>query len=297
MGNMDTREHRGLAAVALGAVGLVTAAWWVLALYPAASAPEWMVRTRYVCFGAPAGGLPNAGGWILLAGQPVGMLAMLFAGWGHAVRRDLRWLASRFSGQVLLAAAASSVTWGALSAVSVIRGASGTSEPFAANDPTPSSRSIAVPALRLIDQHGQPFDLQNINGGPVLVSFAFAHCATMCPTAIKELLRIRVQAGREDIPLVVVTVDPWRDVPSRLSTIAATWRLAAADRVLSGSIADVNATLDAWNVARVRDGTTGDVVHPLAVVLVHPGGSKATRFDGGFEGLRAMLTGTKTVSE
>jgi cytochrome oxidase Cu insertion factor (SCO1/SenC/PrrC family) len=292
-----TREHRGMAVAALGAVGLVTAAWWVLALYPAASAPEWMIRTRYVCFGAPAGGLPNAGGWILLAGQPVGMLVMLFAGWGNAVRRDLRWLVSRFSGQVVLAVAAGGVAWGALSAVSVIRGASGASEPFAANDPTPSSRSITVPALRLIDQHGQSFDLQDIRGGPVLVSFAFAHCATMCPTAIKELLRIRTQAGREDIPLVVVTVDPWRDAPPRLSTIAAAWRLAAGDRVLSGNVTDVNATLDAWNVARVRDETTGDVVHPLAVVLVHPGGSKATRFDGGFEELRAMLAGTKTVSE
>src|SRR6185503_234591 len=96
---MGTREHRGLALSALGAVALVTAAWWVLALYPAATAPEWMVRTRYVCFGAPPGGLPNAGGWILLAGQPIGMLVMLFAGWGNAVVRDVRWFGSRMPGR------------------------------------------------------------------------------------------------------------------------------------------------------------------------------------------------------
>lgn len=289
---MSTREHRGLALSALGAVGLVTAAWWVLALYPAASAPEWMVRTRYVCFGAPPGGLPNAGGWILLAGQPIGMLVMLFAGWGNAVRRDVRWLASRRLGQMTLGLAVGVAVWGVLSAVSVIRGAMQGGEAFAANAPTPSSRVIDVPALRLVDQHGQPFDLQSLNKGPVLVSFAFAHCATMCPTAIKELLRLRTQAGREDIPVVVITVDPWRDVPARLSTIAEAWRLAAGDRVLSGSIADVNATLDAWDIARVRDETTGDVVHPLAVVLVHPGGAKATRIDGGFESVRELLTGS-----
>jgi len=293
---VGTREYRGLALAALGAVGVVTAAWWVLALYPAASSPEWMLRTRYVCFGAPAGGLPNAGGWILLVGQPVGMLVMLFAGWGSAVRRDLRWLARRRLGQMVLAVSICSLVWGLWSAISVVRGAAGASASFAANDPTPSLRSISVPALRLVDQRGSQFDLLSLSDRPVLVSFAFAHCATMCPTAIRELLRIRTSAGRDDIPLIVVTVDPWRDVPARLGAIAEAWQLAAHDRVLSGSITDVNAALDAWDVARVRDENTGDVVHPLAAVLVHPGGSKAVRFDGGFEGLRERLTEFVAVS-
>ncbi len=287
---MEAREHRGLAVAALGAVTLVTAAWWVLALYPAASAPEWMLRTRYVCFGAPPDGLPDAGGWILLAGQPIGMLVMLFAGWGSAVRRDVSWLTRRLAGQLVLAAATLALGWGVFSAVSVIRRTTNNVEPFAANDPTPSSRSIDIPALRLVDQNGHQFDLRSVADGPVLVSFAFAHCATMCPTGIKELLRIRTQVGRQDIPLVVVTVDPWRDVPARLASIATEWRLGPDDRVLSGGINEVNAVLDAWNVARVRDESTGDVVHPLAVVLVHPGGERATRFDGGFEGLREILS-------
>jgi cytochrome oxidase Cu insertion factor (SCO1/SenC/PrrC family) len=131
-----------------------------------------------------------------------------------------------------------------------------------------------------------------LSNGPVLVTFAFAHCATMCPTAIRELLRVRAASGRDDIPLIVVTVDPWRDVPSRLPTIAQTWRLSSHDRVLSGSITDVNAALDAWEVARVRDEVTGDVVHPLAAVLVYPGGLKGMRFDGGFSGLPAILAGS-----
>ena len=292
-----TREHRGLALAALGTVGLVTAAWWVLALYPAASAPEWMLATRYVCFGAPPGGLPNAGGWILLAGQPIGMLVMLFAGWGSAVRRDVQWAASRWGGRLALGVALGVAAWGVVSAASVIQGVSRGGETFAANDPTPSSRSIDVPALRLVDQSGSEFDLRSLSEGPVLVSFAFAHCATMCPTAIKQVLKLRREAGRNDVPLVVITVDPWRDVPSRLSTIAEAWKLEARDRVLSGSIDDVNAALDAWGVARVRDETTGDVVHPLAVVLVDVGGLTGTRFDGGLDGLRIPLSrGQTTVS-
>lgn len=289
---METREHRGLALAALGAVGLVTAAWWVLALYPAAAAPEWMIRTRYVCFGAPPGGLPNAGGWILLVGQPVGMLVMLFAGWGEAVRRDLRVFAHHTPGKLVLGLAAGALTWGAVKTVSIVRSTSQSVDRFATDAPGQVSRPFAVPALNLIDQHGRQFDLRSLAGGPVLVSFAFAHCETMCPTAIRELRRIRADAGREDIPLVVVTVDPWRDVPSRLSTIADGWQLASHDRVLSGNIDDVNTALEAWNIVRQRDEATGEVIHPVAAVLVYPDGATATRFDGSFEGLRAMLTGS-----
>ena len=288
---METREHRGVALAALGAVGLVTAAWWVLALYPAASAPEWMVRTRFVCFGAPPGGLPDAGGWILLAGQPIGMLVMLFAGWGNAVVHDLRWFASRAAGKVALGVAGVAVAWGAVTVVLVVRSASREGDLFAAGIPASAPRSIEVPDLQLIDQDGRQFDLRSLAGGPVLVTFAFAHCETMCPTAIRELLRMRAESGREDVPLVVVTVDPWRDVPSRLATIAAAWDLAPVDRVLSGSVESVNAALDAWGIARRRDESTGEVFHPVTAVLVHPGGATATRTDGSFEGLRVILTG------
>jgi cytochrome oxidase Cu insertion factor (SCO1/SenC/PrrC family) len=164
-------------------------------------------------------------------------------------------------------------------------------ERFATNDPVPAPTTVDVPALRLTDQHGQAFDLQALRGGPVLVSFAFAHCETMCPTAIRELLRVRAASGRLDIPIVVVTVDPWRDVPARLAHIAGAWNLSHADRVLSGSVEEVNAALDTWGIGRRRDEMTGEVFHSVAAVLVHPNGAAGTRFDGTFEGLQAILTG------
>ena len=67
------RAYRGVALAALGVIVLVTVAWWALALYPAGAAtPEWVARTRLVCFGAMPGGLPSAGGWVLLVGEPWG---------------------------------------------------------------------------------------------------------------------------------------------------------------------------------------------------------------------------------
>lgn len=286
---MERRDHRGLALAALGIVGLVTAVWWALALYPAVNAPEWVSRTRLACFGAQPGGLPNAGGWILLVFQPVGMLAMLFVVWGQAVRADLRWLVSRPVGRFVIGAALGAMTWGALTAATVVRRVASGAESFPF---TSAPSTIDVPDLVLTDQHGQVFNLRQAAAGPVLVTFAFAHCETMCPTQIRDLQRIRSEAGRDDIPLVVVTVDPWRDVPSRLRTIAEAWKLAPADRILSGSVDEVNATLDAWGVARQRDEVTGDVFHALAAVFVHPGSRTAIRVDAFMEPLRTILGGS-----
>jgi cytochrome oxidase Cu insertion factor (SCO1/SenC/PrrC family) len=287
---MTAQGRRGAALAALVAIVLVTAAWWALALYPAATAPEWVNRTRLACFGAAPGGLPNAGGWILLAGEPVGMLAMLFAAFGDAVRRDLRWAVSHSAGRMFLAAGLAAVAWGAAGATSVARRMARQTESFATSGDVSAFRTVGVPRLALTDQHGLTFDLAEASEGPVLVSFAFAHCETMCPTVIREILRLRSETGRAGIPLVIVTVDPWRDVPARLASIAAAWNLAPGDRVLSGPIADVTATLDAWGVARRRDEQTGEVVHPLVAFLVHSGGQAAARVDGSMEGLRTILT-------
>lgn len=287
--NGAEREHRGLALAALGVVGLVTAVWWALALYPAANAPEWVSRTRFACFGAAPGGLPNAGGWVLLVFQPVGMLAMLFAVWGGALRADLRWFSSRAAGRLVLGAALGLVTWSAAAAASVIRRVASGAEPIEFRTAQPAT--VTVPGLVLTDQHGQSFDLRQAATGPVLVTFAFAHCETMCPTQIRDLLRIRSDAGRSDIPLVVVTVDPWRDVPARLASVATAWNLAPGDRFLSGSIEEVNDVLDAWGVVRRRDEMTGDVLHPLVAMLVHPGAQTATRVDVDMEPLRTLLGG------
>jgi cytochrome oxidase Cu insertion factor (SCO1/SenC/PrrC family) len=150
--------------------------------------------------------------------------------------------------------------------------------------------AIAAPPLALTDQSGQAFDLAQLSGEPALVTFAFAHCETMCPTLVRDVLRIRREVRREDIPLVIVTVDPWRDVPARLSSIAAAWNLSSSDRILSGAIDQVNQVLDDWNIARRRDPVTGDVVHALVVVLVNSD-SRTARVDASIDGLRSILTG------
>lgn len=285
-----TRDER-LALAALGAIVVITAGWWVLALWPVQAAPEWLSRTRTVCFGAGPGGLPDGGGWILLVGQPMSMLGFLLIVWGGTVRRALARSAARPAGRALIAAVAVAVLAGMAGAG--VRVASVVIEPeytapavAAADQPR---LDLEAPALRLIDQRGAAVDLVSLRGRPVLLTFAYAHCETVCPAVVHQVLAARDAAGIDEAAVVVVSIDPWRDPPSRLPAIAARWRLGGGDYVLSGAIEDVRAVLEAWQVPIWRDPDTGVIDHPAVVYVIGRSGRINYVASGGIELIADLL--------
>lgn len=281
-----------LAVVALGAILALTAAWWALALWPlGAGAPAWIALTREVCFGATRTELPHAGGWVLLFGEPIGMLALLHVVWGAELRAGLarlhRHVAWRVASGVIVLALAS----GLVAAARVVTRASGggLTEPFALNAPLPERSAAPALPLALVDQRGDRTTLASYAGRWVMVTFAFGHCEDICPVIVQHARRARADAGHPEVPLLVVTLDPWRDTPDRLATIAVAWELAPHDRVLGGTVDDVTAALDAWGIARVRDLQTGDIGHGSTLVLVDPEGRAAWRLEGAPDRIREAL--------
>lgn len=141
----------------------------------------------------------------------------------------------------------------------------------------------------LVDQHGEPFTLERLGGRPALVTFAFAHCEAVCPLVVRSAVAARSELAKQrDFAVMAVTLDPWRDTPSRLPAMAEQWTLAPGDLVLSGSVEDVERALTAWGVARERDEATGDVNHPALVYLVEPDGTVAYASTGATPQLVAL---------
>jgi cytochrome oxidase Cu insertion factor (SCO1/SenC/PrrC family) len=272
---------RGWGAAAVAFVLAVTAAWWLLALWPAPEEPPaWLLRTRQVCFNAGLDGLPDASGWLLLVGQPLGMLAVLMAGWGGAVRRDLAALASRRAGRAALLAVVVACTGGLAAAGARVQAVSADAPARAAVPTTWPRLDRAAPPLGLIDQRGERLAVDALRGRPALVTFAFGQCESVCPLVVRETLeaqsRLRAREPEARVPrVVVVTLDPWRDTPSRLDHLAHHWKLGDDGFVLSGEVAEVNRVLDAWGIARERDPDTGDVAHPPLVYVLDAEGRLA----------------------
>lgn len=287
-----------LAVVALGAILVITAAWWALALWPLEpTAPQWLLRTREVCFGATHSGLPHAGGWLLLIGEPIGLIGFLLVVWGAELRDGLARMQSRLAGRVLVLAVVVAVVTGLFASVRRVAATSGGGgEPFALNAELPARGTAPAPALLLADQHGEQVSLAQFGGRWVLITFAFGHCDDICPVIVEHTRRGRADEGATDIPILVVSLDPWRDTPDRLPGIASTWQLEGEDRVLSGSIDVVNATLDRWRIARERDPNSGMIAHGSTIVLVDPAGREAWRVEGAPQRIREAIAVARAES-
>jgi protein SCO1 len=264
------------ALTALGAILAVSAAWWAAALWPLpATTPDWVVRARAACFGVEHSGLPHAGGWILLVGSPLSLVAALGVIWGRALRRALELTYATMRGRLALGSAALAfvVVIGA-SAVRAAGAAGVIAGGDAAAPPPVVLRVLDQPPgeLGLVSHRGESIDATRFGGAPLLVTFAFGRCETICPVIVEETLAARVAFGTSAPPLVIITVDPWRDVPSRLPHIAGQWRLDEHTHLLGGEVAAVERVLDSWRVERARDERTGDVVHPSLVYVLDGSG-------------------------
>jgi protein SCO1/2 len=76
-----------------------------------------------------------------------------------------------------------------------------------------------------VDQHGNPFSLEDYRGKLVFVYFGYTHCPDACPATLDEFMEVKENLGEdaEDVAFVMVTVDPARDTPERLAEYLDFW--------------------------------------------------------------------------
>ncbi len=265
---------------------VVTVSWWVLAFAPLPLPPEWLGEARAVCFGSTPSGLPDNYGWVLLILGPLSMLGFLLAVWGSELRFGLRLAARRSSGIALIVWISAGLVGGGLwvaRRVDGARRAAAAYAPLAEQERLPDAYPRTfdpAPALGLVDQTGAEVDLATLRGKTVLVSFAFAHCVTVCPMLIGTLHAAIEGLPPADMAVVVITLDPWRDTPGNLAAIAASWKLERMPnaRVLSGAVDEVNGVLAAWGAGGNRDESTGEIGHPGLIYVVDSQSRIAFRF-------------------
>ena len=263
----------------------ITILWWALAFAPLPRTAEWLAEARTVCFGTLPNGLPDTWGWVSLVGTPLAMLAFLVAVWGRELGGDLRELGSSRVGRVVLACLLFLPLVGVFQVGTRIAEARRmqaalefTELPESLPDAYPRGTEPA-PATRLVDQSGAEFSIDQLRGRPVLVTFAFAHCETVCPVVVNTVRSAAREAAELEPAVVVVTLDPWRDRPSTLERLASHWDLEGLSaHVLSGEVEDVLASLDEWQMPHDRDPQNGDIAHPALVHVLDPEGRMAYAF-------------------
>jgi protein SCO1/2 len=289
-------RHWGV-LVALGVILLITLGWWALALWPLpAEAPPTLVRARIICFGTSDNGLPNGVGWMMLIGEPIMItLLLVSAAGGTAIREAFQVTARHTLGRLALNTTVLAIVAAVALAGARVTYALGVGAPNPAQPDTDvaavSRLDRAAPPLDLVDQHGTTVTLAALRGRPALVTFAYAHCQTVCPLIVQNVVRARNQLASQGAApqVVVITLDPWRDTPSRLADMARQWGLADDAFVLSGPVQDVEAALHRWEIPRTRNGQNGEITHPNVVYVLDGSGKIAFVANGDADVLAQLV--------
>ena len=260
-----------------------TLGWWAFAFMPLPSSPPaWLMAARVACFGPMETGLPGAAGWMMLALAPLSFLLAIVVLWGSELPGSLRRATRGRLGQGMVAVLALAVIVEGAWVTQRVRAAwaiPAWGPDFLADAELPEAyprQAAPAPPFTLVDQHGVAVSLVSLRGRPVVLTFVFAHCQTMCPFVVATLKR----AAPGGAPMLLVTLDPWRDTPSSLAGIARQWELPAGFHVLSSrDVGDVRRVAEAYGVSAARDDKTGDIVHPGLVFLIDGAGRLAYTFN------------------
>lgn len=131
-----------------------------------------------------------------------------------------------------------------------------------------TTADYAIPDVRLIRQDGVAVKLdEELNDGrPVVLSFIFTSCTTVCPLLSHTLSQLQGKLGtnRDRVHLVSISIDPEQDTPARLREYAKSFDAGPEWQHYTGSVAASEATQRAFDVYRgaKMDHTPATLVRP-----------------------------------
>jgi protein SCO1/2 len=136
--------------------------------------------------------------------------------------------------------------------------------------PLPTDSVYQLPAP-LVDQHARAADWRTRRGHPQLVAMFYTSCQYMCPLLVDSGLAVQrelAEAQRAKLDVLFVSIDPARDTPAVLASVAARRRLDPARWTLARPRpGDVRAIAGVLGV-RYRALAGGDFNHTSALVLL-----------------------------
>ena len=142
-----------------------------------------------------------------------------------------------------------------------------------------STAEYAVPDVKLVRDDGKTVLLADElkETRPVVLSFFFTSCTSICPVLNQTLARLQKGLGAEkdQVRIVSISIDPEEDTPERLAAYARQYRSGPEWRLYTGTMQAIISTAKAFGAYR------GDKMShtPLTLLRKAPG-EPWIRFDG-----------------
>ncbi len=114
-----------------------------------------------------------------------------------------------------------------------------------------TSKVVSAPAPDFTLKTGgqRPVSLTDLKGKVVVLYFGYTHCPDVCPTTMSDYARAVEQLPddlRDDLQVVMVSIDPKRDSPEIMSKYVAHFSPGFVG--LSGTQEEINAVIADWKL-------------------------------------------------
>jgi protein SCO1/2 len=133
----------------------------------------------------------------------------------------------------------------------------------------------SAPAISMVDQNGNPFQLSSLHGKVVLVFFGFTNCVDECPLTMAHIKLALESLGDQakNVQVVLVSTDPVRDTPQALQDF-----LGKFDPSYLGIPGTVDELKMIWNEYGVTVLDGGET-HSSFTYVIDKSGSLRLNFD------------------
>ena len=137
-----------------------------------------------------------------------------------------------------------------------------------------------VPPFQLIDQNGQSFGTQQLQGKIWIADFVYSTCPGPCPMISSRMSETQKPLRDTGVQLVSFSVDPEHDTPAVLREYAAQLKAQPGRwHFLTGDKATVyRLSRDGFKLATLAGGAAGPI-HSTRIVLVDRGGEIRGYYD------------------
>jgi protein SCO1/2 len=162
--------------------------------------------------------------------------------------------------------------------------------------PKPPELKLALPAFALVDQHGNPFGTDQLEGKIWVAGFIFTSCPSVCPKLTKRMAELQHRSRNlgDAFHLVSFTVDPENDTPEKLLAFSREYRPNYRRWTFAtGTLGEIETTVvKGFKIAMGKEEVEHgifSVFHGERFVLVDKNGDIRGYYDADDAGLDALM--------